>query len=291
VNQVDDISEFGTYHPNPVINALTKLGQSCPQSWFGKQFGQLVSKVVRAMVRNPLDTTVGKIRMRFYLSGNNSERKFLLTPWRFDQDERKFISKVLRSDGVFVDIGANVGIYSLWAMSLLGSQGRVISFEPNPLVFRRLNFNVGLNLRQGGDSPQVNLFQVGIGDHEGELPLYLDRRNLGGSSILPISDKVADHKIACKPLFSVLKDLGISHIDILKIDIEGAEPIALSPFFKAATINLYPHYILIENSEKRWDVDFPDQLRKWGYTVELKAKNNTIYRLDRPQSGFTELPK
>lgn len=268
MNLVDDTSPFGAYTPSAVVGGLIRLAHSCPPNWLGKQLGQLISKAVLRLSHGPLDASVGKLNLRFYLGGNNSERKFLLMPWRFDQAERDFIRQVMQPDSVFVDIGANVGIYSLWAMHLLRERGRVLAIEPNS--------------RDGAKKPQITTLQMGISDQEGEFELYLDKRNLGGSSLIPIASRIGSTRIKCAPLVTVLDKQGIQGIDVLKIDIEGAEPMALLPFFKSAPPSIYPKYIVIENSVKRWTEDLPSRFLELGYRVSLRTKNNSIYELQAP---------
>ena len=54
------------------------------------------------------------LQFEFFLRDNNSEKKYLFMPWRFDERERRFLVDSIPADGVFVDIGANVGIYTLY---------------------------------------------------------------------------------------------------------------------------------------------------------------------------------
>ena len=70
--------------------------------------------------------------MRCYLRDNTCERKFMFTPWRFDTEERRALTGSLRPDGVFVDIGANVGWYSLFVASQAGPASRILALEPQP---------------------------------------------------------------------------------------------------------------------------------------------------------------
>ena len=89
-----------------------------------------------------MDVTVGDIRLRCYLRDNTCERKFVFTPWRFDPQEPSAMAAALPPDGVFVDVGANVGIYTLTAALLLGARGRIVALEPYPLAHERLLFNI-----------------------------------------------------------------------------------------------------------------------------------------------------
>ena len=68
---------------------------------------------------------------------------------------------------VVMDIGANWGIYSIAARRLVGKQGKVFSFEPNPQEYARLNENVSLN-QTGSDNP-IMTQEVAVGDCNGMI--------------------------------------------------------------------------------------------------------------------------
>lgn len=229
----------------------------------------------------PLDTSVGSIRIRCYLDDNVSERKYLFLPWSFDTEERDFLLNKLSSNAVFVDIGANVGIYSLWACQCLSSGGKVIALEPNPKIYGRLVFNLGLFRETGRNCPEIIPHQVAIGDREEKIFLNLDVTNLGGSSIVYHSESPEKIEVNSRLLTSILEESGVNAIDILKIDIEGAEDIALTPFLESADDTLLPAWIIIENSEHLWKSDLISKFKQRGYALDFKTRMNSVYRKTR----------
>src|ERR1041384_4654307 len=82
------------------------------------------------------------VRMRLYL---DSELCRLIHCRHFETTEREFLNGFLRSRDVFVDVGANIGLFTLIAARLVGPQGQVGSFEPTPETFARLKDNVQTN--------------------------------------------------------------------------------------------------------------------------------------------------
>src|SRR5208283_722027 len=74
----------------------------------------------------------------------------------------KIIMAHLKPGGVFIDIGANVGYYSIKAFHRLGPSGRVLAIEPNPVVIRRLKRNMSLS---GADA--IELYEVALSDRAG----------------------------------------------------------------------------------------------------------------------------
>lgn len=275
----DATNPYGHHRPPGWVAALVAMSQSLPRNWFGQQLAQVARKLVLAFARLPIDTSVGPIRMRCYLRDNNSERKFLFMPWRFDRLERELIARELPRDGVFVDIGANVGIYSLSASRSLGASGRIVAFEPNPPAYQRLCFNLDASRAAASEWPRVDALPIGVSDVDGEFELSLDPANLGGSSLSIDRRSGGSVRVRCRPLLAVLEELGIGTVDVLKIDIEGAEDRALLPFLEAAPAPLLPRCIVIENSGHLWRHDLAGAILGKGYEVAVRTRMNTVYRL------------
>lgn len=272
---------YGFHAPSRFIARLISLAQGCPHNWIGRQLALILRKLVLILGTQPIDTAIGNIRLRSYLNDNVSERKFVFLPWLYDQAERDFISENLPADGVFIDIGANIGIYTLWACQYLSSKGKVLAIEPNPVVFDRLRFNLEANRVSSTDWPQVRTMAVAVGDREAVVDLNLDRSNLGGSSLVSHPDSEDKIQVSSRPLLTLLSICGINRIDIMKVDIEGAEDIALMPFLENAAPALLPRIMIIENSEHLWQSDLVATMKKRDYQVVLRTRMNTIYRLTR----------
>lgn len=264
---------------------MLHLAQHAPRNWLGQQFAQVARRLVLRGAPLPLDVAVGPIRMRCYLRDNNSERKFAFMPWRFDRRERQCILEALPADGVFVDIGANVGIHTLAAAVHMNAHGRILALEPNPPAFERLRFNLEATRHGRPDWPTVELLRLGVADKAGEIELHLEPTNLGSSSIVPRAPArpgtAGVVRIPCRPLLSILRERGIERMDALKIDIEGAEDLALLPYLAQAADASLPTLIVIENSEQRWTLDLVGALAGRGYRVLSRTRMNTVYRRER----------
>ena len=269
---------YGFHAPSRLIAWLISLAQSSPHNWMGRQLALTLRKLVLIFGTQPIDTAVGSIRLRSYLNDNVSERKFIFLPWLYDQAERDLVAENLPADGVFVDIGANVGIYSLWACQYLSGNGSVLAIEPNPVVFDRLRFNLEANQVTRPDWPQVRTMAVAVSDQDNIVALNLDRTNLGGSSLVSHPGSNDKIQVNSRPLLSLLSICSINRIDILKIDIEGAEDIALMPFLEKAADTLLPRFMIIENSEHLWQSDLVAAIKNRGYEVTMRTRMNTIYR-------------
>jgi hypothetical protein len=77
---------------------------------------------------------------------------------------------------------------------------------------------------------------------------------------------------------AILNEAGIASIDALKIDIEGAEDLALAPFLREAANELLPRLVLIEDRPD-WTIDLYALLGQRGYAQWARSRHNIIFRL------------
>ena len=268
----DTTSPFGTYSLNKREAQLLRWAQSMPVSWLGRRAALAFRKLVLMKTRPIVDAVADGMQFRLYMNDNVSERKYLFMPQFFDWYERKMLRRVLPEGGVFVDIGANAGVYTMTAAACVGADGRVLAIEPNPAVLERLQFNAGLN----GFLERVTVEQSCVGDTEGEVELSLDDSNLGGSSLV---EQRSTRKIIvpCRKLLDVVQGHNIARIDALKIDIEGAEDMALIPFLQGAPQELLPRLMIIEKSPSQWKGDLKSALKKAGYLLIETTRMNFVW--------------
>lgn len=270
---------FGTYSLNPPLNTLLKWAQNCPQSWAGRRMALALRKItLLSYAGNIVDAEVEGVRARFHLNDNVSERKYLFTPQFFDAFERQIIAENLPKNGTFVDIGANAGLYTLTASKYLGAHGHCLSIEPNPAVRVRLENNIAFNNFKNN----ITVAPYGVSDVAGQFKLYLGQGNLGGSSLIQGQNQCDDGiDVKCYPLTDILENYNISKIDILKIDIEGAENSALRPFFEESEASIWPRFIIIENSPEVKDSGLIGFLQQGPYQYELLKETRMNFVLAR----------
>jgi FkbM family methyltransferase len=135
----------------------------------------------------------------------------------WDLGTTKLVQRVLKEGSVFVDVGANVGWFTLLGARIVGKKGIVLAFEPEPTNAGLLRRSIQLN-----NDNNVRLFELAASDIDGEAILSLSpvpgfhsiRRMVGSEKIVVPSVK----------LDTVAERVGIEGIDLLKIDVEGAEP-------------------------------------------------------------------
>jgi FkbM family methyltransferase len=112
---------------------------------------------------------------------------------------------------VVVDVGANVGVYTL-RQALRGA--RVYAFEPDPDAFRRLERNVAANRPPG----HVEIFGLALGASPGRASLARS-----GATVLTRVLPDAEGEVDVATLDQVVGRLGLSAVDLLKLDVEGSE--------------------------------------------------------------------
>lgn len=180
----------------------------------------------------------------------------------------------LPKNGTVVDIGANIGCFSILAARLIGSQGRVLAIEPELACFQQLVKNAELN-----NLANIIPVNVAVGAFEGTVSLCVSRNSLFSS----IHPEVDAHQVVgrsrtvdCRTIETLLDTHGIDRVNLLKVDCEGAE----YEIFDAMThelasridqICMEAHYI-----EGRTPADLRQRLQvlgfEWKHTSPLYAR-------------------
>ena len=269
---------FGVRRPSSIVQWIISFLHAENTTFLQRMLAPIARKIIINFCDLPIDVKAGNFNLRCQFTDNYSEKKYVFTPWRYDCGERRELMNALVEDGVFIDIGANVGLYTLTAAQVLGDNGRILAFEPNPLTLQRLNTNLDAANQVGSGWPDIRVLSVGIADGNSERLLQIDENNLGACSIAESGQTGAKESIQCRLLLEVLEEQGISRIDALKIDIEGAEDIALMPFITQADESLLPGLILIENSQDKWSQDLFGKLAEKGYKRILKTRLNSVLK-------------
>lgn len=141
----------------------------------------------------------------------------LLEKGVWEPQETPWILRNIHAGDTVLDLGANVGYYTVLAARVVGAEGRVYAFEPDPESFAILEQNVLLN-----DLTNVVLEQKAVADEAGAITLYLSERNRGGHRIYETEEArtaIPIEAVALDDYFGA----GQKKIDFVKIDTQGAE--------------------------------------------------------------------
>lgn len=219
--------------------------------------------------------------MRLWPADNAGEKRLIITPQFFDPLELAFLKARLHPAFVFVDIGCNVGAYSIFVGRNAGPGARILAIDPNATVLDRLAFNAGANGLAG-----IQAVEAALSDHDGEMDFAVDTANLGGSS-LELSRRARGQKritrVPVRLLSRVVAEAGLDRIDAIKIDVEGVEDRVLIPFFTSAPGALWPQAVIIEWNPESWRGDLAAHLRACGYRpVPCEGSGNRIYARGDP---------
>lgn len=138
----------------------------------------------------------------------------------FDSRGIGFLKNQLKEGDVFIDIGANIGAFALIASKCVGPSGRVVAFEPVPYVFEYLSANVLRN-----QLTNITLEPKAVYSKSEKILLHVSGLgNTGMTSIFSHEEKIGDViKVQSVAFDDYLINQGIEKVDMIKLDIEGAE--------------------------------------------------------------------
>src|SRR5271170_3785392 len=280
---------FGALAPNPFDRAIMALTVRLPDSWLGLKLAMALRRLVtmRMEADGALDVERWRLRMRLHPRDNGCEKNLLFTPQMYEPPEREELARKIARVApgrafVFVDIGANVGLFSLFVAST-ARIARILAIEPEPGNFARLAFNIAAN-----PGVPITPLALALGEMEGTATIVLNARDRGGTRVAAGGSQAGGVQaggveaggveVKCRPLLDVIRDAGLSIIDALKIDVEGAEDKVLVPFFRDAPQALWPGLIVIEDSSAEWSTDLFALLAAKGYEVSSRSKQNVMLR-------------
>jgi FkbM family methyltransferase len=260
---------FGVLAPNAAQAAILSLVRRTGLK--RGAFRPWMSAIINLLRAGPLDVQYQGASFRFYHQASATERGALLNP-DYNIEELDFLRQHTPPGGVFVDVGANVGTYAMPMARHVGERGIVIAVEPHPVTHARLAFN-----NAASRFTQVKLVAAAAGDDDGELMIETDGDNLGASHIVAGEASARAIKVPSLRLQRILEQSGASHVDALKIDIEGYEDRALMPFFRDAPQTLWPRAVVIEHlSKDEWLADCIADMLARGYAQAGRTRSNTL---------------
>jgi len=200
----------------------------------------------------------------FKASGHND---FNFIGGRHESFQDRYMDESLQDGSIFIDVGAHLGRFTLRAANLVGENGQVVALEPDQRVFQRLMENVELNNMH-------NVIALPIAASNGNFLAHFKLSNSSGWSSLTDMHKetvVAEVPIPAFTLDTLVESLELRRVDLVKIDVEGAEDEVLEG--AAELLEVFRPALLIEvHADEPWS--------KCRRILEKKGYNYTIIHRD-----------
>ena len=230
----------------------------------------ITNKLLLLIVPESILITEGVV----YLNRTDPVISGALTLGVYEPFETALFRQLVKPGMTILDIGANIGYYSVIAARLAGPSGRVLAFEPELVNFDLLKKNITEN-----NFTTAEGFAIAVADHTGTMTLHLSSNNKGNHSLVSTEAESAQFtssiEVPVERVDNVLARKNITRVDIIKIDVEGAEPLAFAGMTETLTqpdmaicMEFYPDVLYRSGSS-------PQELLKL-----ILKKGFTIYEMD-----------
>ena len=162
------------------------------------------------------DTAVGRV-----VEGSTADliERYLYVFGTWEPSLTSFLRSTLRPGDVFVDIGANVGYFTLLAARSVGPSGHVVALEAMPRTAAKLRANVAANALS-----HVEVLACAASDADGEIEIFSGpETNLGRSSTAPVRDGSPAGRVRCMVAAEAVPRELWGRVRAIKVDVEGDE--------------------------------------------------------------------
>jgi len=258
--------QFGSFKPNLCQRILIFIAN---KTFFKRGFFRIkFTQLIMSLTKGPLDIHFRNCAFRIYGENNLIEYGILLNP-KYNQTDIDFLLEDSKSNSNFVDLGCNIGLYSL-PLASSAPNGTVISIDANPLMQSRLSFNAN-----SSGIKNIQIICSAVSDKTGEGSLLIRKND---TAIVSVNEDIKG-SIKIDKLENIIREQGLKSIYGLKIDIEGHEDKALVPFLLNVDEDLLPKRIVIEKKTK--NSDYPGctiAFKKLNYTLVSRSRNNSFYK-------------
>lgn len=273
-----DISPpFGTYALPPAREAWRKKASGYKDTRIGRALISRARKKALGGDVGPFDTEIESgVYARLYPSENRCEKRAFAGVQVWDLAERSALKAAI-DDGqetpfVFLDVGANVGLYSLYVNAYARQADRasqIIAIEPGVETCARLEANIAAS------EANVQIIRAAVSNAPGTGHLGGGDINRGEARLSARSDTTETVVIDTLP--RIARTLGITRIDAMKVDIEGHDLKALTTFFEDASPKLHPSLLILETGREP-NSPLIELCGSNDYVVTERTKLNTILK-------------
>ncbi len=271
--------KFNYHALPPRREALRRKADTMPDTKFGRATISAIRKLAFRGLQDPFDITVMPgVNARLYPRSNRCEKRAFAGVQIWDAVEREVLSKALDNSTsapfVFLDVGANIGLYSLILAAHAKAKTKplqIFAFEPDPVNRSRFEFNIKAS------NADITVLPYAVSDEAGEGYMGGGDSNRGEARLA--SGDTGNTKVQIKTLYEVCKAKNLSHIDAMKVDIEGHDERALGAFFKAAPKTLWPRLLILETGREA-TTSLLEMCALRGYTLTKRAGINSVLALN-----------
>lgn len=246
---------FGTHALTPARENWRKRADVYSDTRWGRLMISRCRKKALSGGSEPFDVEViPGLNARLYPSANRCEKRAFAGVQVWDGVERKALKTAIETntdeDFVFLDVGANVGLYSLFVNAYAKAANintRIIAVEPGMETCARLEANIHAN-----DAP-VQIIRAAISDVPGTGHLGGGETNRGEAKLQgPLESSGQNGEtVIIDTLARICRTHGITHINAMKLDIEGHDLKALTGFFEDAPERLHPALLILETGREQ----------------------------------------
>ena len=232
---------------------MTLIIQLITSSIYVKGFARILYKFRNFFKSSDSNYKIpGKLRMNLNLD-DYFENNIL---WGFYESQvRESIKSNIKKDSVFIDIGANIGFFTNYGASLVGSNGHIYSYEPNPECVERIRKNLELN-----NFKNVKIVNKALSDSVETKKFYIGKQHAlsslsEGSELMELDKTIT---VQVSTLDTEIQTLKIKpeNISLIKIDVEGHE---FNVFQGMTGLLKYKPTIIFENN--------PLAMKECGYSL------------------------
>lgn len=227
------------------------------------------------LIQKGTDRNLYKTRFNdlFWLNKTGYVDQCIIKSGVFEEHSTRIVKRLIKEGNTVLDVGANIGYYSVMFSKLVGEKGKVFAFEPTKFFGNVLRMNLDAN-----GCTNVETFKHGLSSKTQKLMIQIG----DSSATLHVPGKRtlrAEEVVELKTLDNFVEEHNLQNIDFIKIDIDGHEPAFLEGAWK--TLERYEPTILMEINHLNY---LEAGYTAWDFYDHLKKKNYKIYSED----NFTE---
>jgi FkbM family methyltransferase len=208
----------------------------------------------------------------------------------WEEKEREFMTKLNlnynNNNAIVMDIGANIGIYTI-LLSHIYPKAKIIAIEASPTIFEMLRSNCKLNNLLFPSGSNVLLINKAISDKDDITTEFYEKHSMStmlkefltnlSSTILTNKDQLNKKLVKTETIDNLVDTIGVNEISLLKIDVEGAEVLALKGAIKTLTHKKIKNMVIEYHS-----------LENYNYIVKLLEEKELGYTIVNSQERFNK---